>query len=408
MTAGAQRPGDRSEEPGTADRFPFAADRLTEPPAEFRRLRETDPVARVLLPTGYRAWLVTRYDDVRTVLADPRLSRAATTRPDTPRLGPARPEPDSLMAMDPPDHTRLRRLLVPAFSSRRIERLRPRVAGTVGELLDGMAQAGPPADLVRHLSMPLPIITICELLGVPPEDRDSFRDWTDAALTLRPGAVDAVTQARQRLAGYLGRLVEHKAQQPADDVLSSLVSARDDDRLSSAELVSVAGTLITAGYHTVAHSLANSVLALLRHPDQLDPLRGGSELPAPVVEELLRWTPGPVSGGTIRIATEDVRIGSTVVRSGEAVIPSTASANRDAAVFPDPDALLLGRTDNRHVAFGPGIHHCLGAALARLELQVAIGELLRRFPGLRLAVPEEELVWGGGMIRGVSSLPVAW
>jgi cytochrome P450 len=388
-------------------RFPFEHPRLFDPPPEWRQLRGGCPVARAQLPTGDRAWLVTRYEDVRAVLNDPRLSRAAATRPDAPRLGPARPEPDSIMAMDPPDHTRLRRLLAPAFTGRQAELLRPRITRTTERLLDGMAEIGPPVDLVEHLARPLPIITICELLGVPDGDRESFKEWTDAALTLAPHAVGTVTGARQRLADYLRHLIAEKQQTPGDDLLGTLIAARDGDRLRPAELVTVAATLITAGYHTVANSLSNSVLALLRHPGQLDPLRG-VEFPAAAVEELLRWTPGPVSGGTIRIATEELKIGSTVVRPGEAVIPSTASANRDADMFPGPDVLDLGRTENRHIAFGHGIHRCLGAPLARVELQVAFGALLRRFPGLRLAVAEEELTWGAGMIRGLSSLPVAW
>ncbi|MET9913774.1 cytochrome P450 [Streptomyces sp. NPDC006476] len=391
-------------------RFPFETSRLFDPPAEWRLLRESCPVARADLPTGDRAWLVTRYEDVRAVLNDPRLSRAATTRPDAPRLGPARPEPDSIMAMDPPDHTRLRRLLAPAFTGRQAERLRPRIARTAERLLDDMAEIGPPVDLVEHLARPLPIITICELLGVPDEDRESFKEWTDAALTLAPHAAGAVTGARERLADYLRHLIaekQEKQQTPGDDLLGTLIAARDEDRLRPAELVTVAATLITAGYHTVANSLANSVLALLRHPGQLDPLRGGP-FPAEAVEELLRWTPGPVSGGTIRIATQEVKIGATVVRPGEAVIPSTASANRDAGAFEDPDVLDLGRPENRHIAFGHGIHRCLGAPLARVELQVALDALVRRFPALRLAVAERELSWGTGMIRGVNALPVAW
>ncbi|MER6121620.1 cytochrome P450 [Streptomyces sp. NPDC001795] len=394
--------------PGDNLRFPFEHSRLFAPPPEWQRLREGCPVARAELPTGDRAWLVTRYEDVRAVLNDTRLSRAATTRPDAPRLGPARPEPDSIMAMDPPDHTRLRRLLAPAFTGRQAELLRPRIVRTAERLLDDMAEIGPPVDLVEHLARPLPIITICELLGVPERDRESFKEWTDAALTLAPHAAGTVTGARQRLADYLRHLIAEKQQAPGDDLLGTLIAARDEDRLRPAELVTVAATLLTAGYHTVANSLANSVLALLRHPEQLDPLRGAKGFPAAAVEELLRWTPGPVSGGTIRIATEELKIGSTVVRPGEAVIPSTASANRDAAAFPDPDALDLTRAGNRHIAFGHGIHRCLGAQLARVELQVAFGALLRRFPGLRLAVAEEELTWGTGMIRGVSALPVAW
>ncbi|CAM5680502.1 cytochrome P450 hydroxylase [Streptomyces avidinii] len=389
-------------------RFPFQLSQLFTPPPEFQQLRETCPVARVELPTGDWAWIATQYEDVRAVLNDARLSRAAATRPGAPRLGPASPEPDSIMAMDPPDHTRLRRLLASVFTGRQAERMRAGIVRTTEELLDVMEESGQPADLVPLLARPLPITVICDLLGVPDADREAFRDWTDAALTLAPSAAGAVTDARTRLAEYLAELVEAKRRGPGEDLLSTLVEAQAQEKLSQNELIAAAATLITAGYHTVANSFANSVVALLRHPEQLDPLRGAEQFPPAAVEELLRWTPGPVSGGTIRIATEEVKVGSVLVKPGEAVIPSTASANRDGAVFPGADELDLTRPENRHIAFGHGIHRCLGAPLARIELQVAFGALLRRFPGLRLAVAEEELVWGGGMIRGVSSLPVAW
>ncbi|MFD9307560.1 cytochrome P450 [Streptomyces sp. NPDC060048] len=389
-------------------RFPFQLSQLFTPPPEFRELRESCPVARVDLPTGDWAWLATQYEDVRAVLNDARLSRAATTRPGAPRLGPASPEPDSIMAMDPPDHTRLRRLLASVFTGRQAERMREGIVRTTEELLDVIEESGKPADLVPMLARPLPITVICDLLGVPEADREAFRDWTDAALTLAPSAAGAVTDARTQLAEYLAALVEDKRRTPGGDLLSGLIEAQAQERLSQGELIAVAATLITAGYHTVANSFANSVVALLRHPEQLDPLRGADRFPLAAVEELLRWTPGPVSGGTIRIATEEVKIGSVIVKPGEAVIPSTASANRDSAVFPAADELDLTRPENRHIAFGHGIHRCLGAPLARVELQVAFGALLRRFPELRLAVPEEELVWGGGMIRGVASLPVTW
>lgn len=401
-------PDTASDDLCDAVRFPFEHGQLFDPPPEWQRLRERCTVSRAELPSGDRAWLVTRYEDVRAVLNDPRLSRAAATRPDAPRLGPARPEPDSIMAMDPPDHTRLRRLLAPAFTGRQAERLRPGIARTTERLLDVMAETGPPVDLVEHLARPLPVITICELLGVPDEDRESFKEWTDAALTLAPHAAGTVTGARQRLADYLRHLIAEKQHDPGDDVLGTLIAARDEDRLRPAELVTVAATLITAGYHTVANSLANSVLALLRHPAQLEPLRGAAEFPATAVEELLRWTPGTVSGGTIRIATQEMKVGSTLIGPGEAVIHSTTSANRDPDAFPDPEVLDLTRTGNRHIAFGHGIHRCLGAPLARVELQVAFGALLRRFPTLRLAAEEHQLTWGTGMLRGVTALPVAW
>ena len=389
--------------------FPFAATTLFDPPPEFGMLRAADPVAEVLLPSGDRAWLVTRYEDVRQLLSDPRFSRAAATRPGSPRLGPARPEPSSMMAMDPPDHTRLRKLVTPAFTRGRLERLRPRVQQVTDGLLDAMADAGPPADLVPLLARPLPIIVICEILGVPVRDRESFQQWTDTALTLAPDAATEVNVARGKLTVYLARLVDYKRGNPGDDLLSTLTAvAEDGDRLSEDELVSLAGTLITAGYHTVANTFTNAVLGLLRHPEQLARLRAQPELLANAVEELLRWTPGSVSGGTLRIATEDVELGGRLIRSGEAVLPSTTSGNRDAEAFPDPDLLDLARTGNRHIAFGPGIHHCLGAPLARIELQLALGGLLTRFPGFRLDIDPARLVWGTGMIRGLTALPVAW
>ncbi|GLZ36304.1 cytochrome P450 [Lentzea sp. NBRC 105346] len=373
-------------------RFPFLPDVLLEPPAEFAMLREQAPVARVSLPTGDSAWLVTRLPAVRQVLADPRLSRALTTVDGAPRLGPARPEPYSIMAMDPPDHTRLRRLVAPAFSSGRISRLREGITSVTASLLDAFVS---PADVVAGLAQPLPMAVICSMLGVPVADQAQFREWTDTSLGLGIGQLEEVVGAREKLHDYLTDLVASKG---------SLLPVE----ATPAEHVALGATLITAGYHTVSATIGNATLALLRHPAQMSLLRNDLSLLPQAVDELLRYAPGPVSGGTMRIAMEDLEIDGVLVRAGEAVIPSTSSANRDAAVFTDPDRLDLARSHNPHVAFGPGIHHCLGSHLARVQLQVAFGGLVSRFPGLRLACDVSELRWTNGMIRGLVSLPVQW
>ncbi|HJP80282.1 MAG TPA: cytochrome P450 [Pseudonocardiaceae bacterium] len=386
--------------------FPFHSQTLFEPPGEFATLRDQGGLARVRLPTGDLAWLATRYEDVREVLASPALSRAAATAPGAPRLGPVPPETRSLAAMDAPEHTRLRRLVVPAFSAGRIERLRPRIQQLVDGLLDAVIEQGPPADLVTALGKPLPMMVICELLGVPACDQDYFTDLAERSLRIGPGATEDVRDARELLHGYFAELIETRRFKPAEDLVSQLVS---QSGISDSELATFCSTVLTAGYRPVSNVLTGSVVALLRHPVELDRLLAEASRLRSAVDELLRYVPGPVSGGTIRVATEDVVIGGTLVRAGEAVLPSTTSANRDEDVFADPDRLDVSRVDNPHVTFGPGIHHCLGAALARTELTVVLGTLLRRLPGLAFAVPASELAWTNGtMIRALTALPVTW
>lgn len=381
--------------------FPFAPTVLGEPPAEFAQLRDHIELRKVLLPTGDTAWLATRYADVRQVLTDARLSRAAATTPAAPRLGPMRPNPKSLMAMDPPDHTRLRRTLAPMFSRASSEQQRGRIVALVDTLLTALSDAGAPAELAAGLSRPLALTVICDLLGVPEADRGEFADWTDRALSLRPEAGADVAAARRALRDYLSALA---AGGTHDGLMGTLTES-----LQGEELSEVAATILTAGYHTVSTAITNSALVLLRHPEQLAALRADRTLLPAAVEELLRYTPGPVSGGTIRVATEDLYIGDTLVRAGEAVIPATISANRDGTVFAQPDRLDLGRKPNGHIAFGAGLHHCLGMHLARIELGAAIGGLLERFPDLRLAVPATELSWRvEAMIGGVDRLPIEW
>ncbi|MGC4994537.1 cytochrome P450 [Nocardia salmonicida] len=383
--------------------FPFVPRLIGEPPPEFARFRAVGGLTNVVLPSGDVAWLATRYADVRQVLTDPRMSRAAATSPDAPRLGPLHPNPQSMMAMDPPSHTRLRRFLTPLFTRTRCESYRASVHNLVNRLLSNMAAAGSPGELNRGLSRPLALTVICDVIGVPESDRGDFVHQVDRALSLWPSAGSEVQQARHSLRDYLNALVAHPSS------ASGGLVAELADMVGGEELTEVLATVLAAGYHTVSTAITNSTLVLLRHPDQLDVLRSNPDLLPAAVEELLRYAPGPVSGGTIRVATEDLIIGTTRVHAGEAVIPATTSANRDRLIFPDGNHLDLGRRANPHIAFGAGVHHCLGMHLARIELAAAIGGLIDHFPHLRLAVAPERLVWRvDAIIGGVEELPIAW
>ncbi|MEC3952028.1 cytochrome P450 [Nocardia sp. CDC153] len=382
--------------------FPFLPTTVGEPPVEFARLR-AEPMTRVVLPTGDVAWLATRYDDVLTVLTDPRLSRAATTEPDAPRLGPMRPNPRSLMAMDPPRHTDLRLLVAPMFTKPRIESMRARIESAVDELLDLLDAVDRRAELNAGLSRPLAMTVICDLLGVPVDDRADFERWTEQSLSVRPDAGAAVQHARTALRDYLTRL----ASTPTDDGEGLFATLSDTVPVDDA--VELAATLLTAGYHTVWTAITNSIVVLFRHPGELDALRRDRSLLPAAVEELLRYAPGPVSGGTIRVATADLEIGGVRVRAGEAVIPATTSANRDRATFDAADRVRFDRHPNPHIAFGAGAHRCLGRHLARLELQAALGGLLERFPALRPAIAVDNLTWRvEAMMGSVTELPVTW
>ena len=380
-----------------------------EPAPVFARLRPDCPVAKVALPTGDMAWLATRYADNRAVLADPRFSRAAAARPGAPRARAIPLETRSMMTMDPPDHTRLRRLVARAFTSRRVAAMRPAIQSTVDILMDRMVAAGPPADLISGLAQPLPLAVICELLGVPEHERDRFGDWSSAYLSTTGRPAEQIEAAGASLRAYLASLVAGKRRDPGADLLSGLVSARDSDQLDDAEMITLGVTLLVAGYETVVSHLAGFMVALLRHPDQLAQLRHRPELITAAVEELLRYTPVAATGGTIRVALSDVELGGQLVRAGEAVLPALTSANRDPAAFDQPDRLDLTRSPNPHLAFGHGIHRCLGAELARVQLRSALAALAARLPGLCLAVPVDELDWDAGrMLRCPRTLPVNW
>ncbi|MFI6448794.1 cytochrome P450 [Kitasatospora sp. NPDC050543] len=396
-----------TEHPATP--FPFPTAEPWHPATEFDDLRAIDGLHRVALPTGDPAWIATRYEDNRRLLSDPRFSRAAAARAGAPRARRAALEARSLTTMDPPEHTRLRRIAMRAFSTGRINGLRPRIQQTTDRLLDALAAAGRGADLVATVARPLPVTVICELLGVPVADQEQFGAWSRVYLSVTANSAEEIEGAAASLKGYLAQLIQEKRRQPGDDLLSDLANAAQEERLDEDELVTFGVTLLVAGVETVAHSISGGVLALLRHPEQWELLRERPELIEGSVDELVRYTPAAVSGGTVRVALEDVELGGTLVRAGEAVLPAVISADRDSTVFTDPDRLNVTRSPNPHIGFGHGPHRCLGAQLARAELAIAVGSLVARFPGLRLDVAVEDLEWDlRTMQRGPRALPVRW
>jgi cytochrome P450 len=384
---------------------------LADPHPVLAELRESGPVHRLEGATGLPIWMVTRYDDVLAALSDPRLSNDphhASALTDVLR-GDFLSR--SMIGTDPPQHTRLRRLVSKAFTARRVEGLRPRVQEITDALLDRITPRGS-ADLVADFGLPLPITVIGELLGVPETDRDRFREWTDEMLDrpFDPGSdLPLVTAARERMHGYLADLVAAKRARPADDLLTDLVEATDEgERLDTQELLAMTFLLLIAGYVTTVSLIGNGTLALLRHPEQLDRLRADLSLVPQAVEELLRFD-GPVNPGLTRFALEDLEIGGVRIPRGEMVLLAIAAADRDPRRYPDPDRLDVGAVDPGHLAFGHGMHYCLGAPLARLEGQIAFTAMLTRLPGLALAAREDELRWtGGGVLRSLRELPVTF
>ncbi|WP_328860203.1 cytochrome P450 family protein [Streptomyces sp. NBC_00306] len=386
-----------------------ASELLTDPYAVYARLRETAPVQRITGPDGSPAWIVTRYEDVRQALADPRLSLDKRhALPGSYRGFALPPALDAnLLTMDPPDHTRIRRFVTQAFTARRIEELRTPVRRIADELLDAVAPHGR-ADLVAAYAAPLPIAVICELLGVPPHSRRDFRDWTDALVAPDPAQPGRAKQAIGSMLGFFHELLAHKRAEPADDLLSALIAVREEgeDRLSEDELTSLAFLILFAGYENTVQLIGNATLALLRHPDELAALRADPTRIGSAVEELARYD-GPALLAIRRFPVEDVTIGGVTVPAGETVLLSLASADRDSARFPEPDRLDLSRDTAGHLALGHGIHYCLGAPLARLETGVALGALLERFPRLALDTAESELRRRpSARARGLIALPV--
>ncbi|MEV4643777.1 cytochrome P450 [Saccharopolyspora sp. NPDC049357] len=390
--------------------YPFNVAETLDLDPIYARLREQEPLSRVKLPYGEEAWLATRYEDVKVVLGDPRFSRAETMERDEPRLRP-RQQVGGILSMDPPDHTRLRRLVAKAFTQRRVEKLRPRTQDIADDLVSSMIERGGPVDLVEGFALPLPITVICELLGVPVEDRADFRVWSDAFLSTNKLTAEQVTDYTDRMMDYIAGLIAQRRAEPADDLITGLIAARDEhDKLSEDEMVLLAAGILVAGHETTASQIPNFHYVLLTHPEQLRRLRADLDLIPSAVEELLRFVPLGVGAGFARYATEDVELGGVLVRAGEPVLSSVGSANRDDAVFDDPETLDLARAEASHVGFGHGPHHCLGAQLARMELQVALRTLLTRLPGLEFPnSPEQDVTWKSGLlVRGPQRMLVSW
>lgn len=388
----------------------FGADFTADPYPYYARLRDAGPVHEVITPDGDRMWLVVGHAEARTALTDPRLAKSPVT------VGLQLPYGDvvgqHLLNVDPPDHTRLRKLVAREFTGRRVEALRPRIQQITDELIDAMLPAGH-ADLVDALAFPLPVIVICELLGVPSADRDRFRRWSNEIVV--PTSAENAISAVHELVVYLDELIEDKrCTRPADDLISALLRSRaeDGDRLSAVELRAMAYLLLIAGHETTVNLVSNGVRALLDHPGQLAALRADFDLTDGAVEEMLRYE-GPVENATLRFTREPVPYGDVVVPQGEAVLVGLAAADRDPARFPDPDRFDIRRTTTGgqgrgHLAFGHGIHYCLGAPLARLEGAIAVRTLLERCPSLALDLRERPVWLPGLLMRGVRRLPVRW
>ncbi|MEU6572746.1 cytochrome P450 [Streptomyces sp. NPDC046805] len=391
------------------DLVAMGEDFVRDPYPVYAALRERGPVHKVRIPEGAEAWLVVGYEAGRAALADPRLSKqwknASPSLPiGNPGTGP------HMLNSDPPDHERLRKLVVREFTPRRIDQLAPRVRQITDELLDAMvALPEGRADLVEALSFPLPISVICELLGVPMLDRDAFRTWTATILSDPDPAVRVA--ATGEVSSYLTDLLRRKRLAPGQDLMSALIRTTDEDgdRLSADELLGTAWLLLVAGHETTVNLISNGVLALLTHPDQLAALRADMTLIDNAVEEMLRYE-GPLETPTFRFTTEPVEIGNTVIPGdGELVLVALADANHDSARFPDPGRFDIRRQAGGHVAFGHGIHYCLGAPLARMETRIAIRALLERCPDLTLDAHPAALTWRHGMLlRGPHRLPVRW
>jgi cytochrome P450 len=386
-----------------------------DPPAQYSWLRENRPVSRVITRAGSPAWLVTRYDDVRAVLSDPRVS-ADLTKPGFPDvIAPLPRELGSFLRMDPPDHTVYRRLLSKNFMIKRVEALRPAIQDLVDRTIDAMlASPDRRADFVRAVALPVPSTVLSWVLGVPEQDREFFNLTTERAFDsgdgTDPDKLAGAVQALQALLGYIDGLVSEReaAQDPGEDILGQLVAACRVGTIPRNQVISAGVLLTTAGHDTTASMTALGTLTLLQHPDQLDELRRNPELIPDAIEELLRYLT-IVHLVVVRVATEDIEIGGSIIPAGEGIIPLNLSANRDDAHFPDPDRFDIHRKARDHFAFGFGMHQCIGQPLARVELHVIFETLLRRVPTLRLAEPIEQVpfkTWS--VINGVFQLPVGW
>ncbi|KND26282.1 cytochrome P450 [Streptomyces acidiscabies] len=380
-----------------------------DPDETYTRLRAAEPVSRVRCPAGMDAWLVTRYEDIRAVLADPRLSsRAAGSDHMLPSYAGHDPLPGFMIQLDGEEHARLRRLLMGEFTVRRVEALRPYIQRIADEHADAML-AGTGADLVRDFALPIPSQVICEMLGVPYQDHTAFQHDSQILTSFEAdGATRAA--ATRRLEDHLGELIEKRLAVPQGDMLSRLIARAEaaGRPLTVPELSTLAVLTLVAGHETTANMITLGMAVLLEDPERLAALRAAPETIGPAVKELLRHLT-VIQFGLVRYATEDVTVGGVEVRAGEWVVAALPSGNRDESVFPDPDTLDLGRRARTNLAFGFGPHQCIGQQLAEVELQVALTTLLRRLPGLRLARPLEQADFKlNDIVHGLRTMPVVW
>lgn len=389
--------------------YPFA-DFTAELSAELGQLVEQEPVSRVRLPSGDEAWLVTGYREVCQVLTDPRITRMVSR--DGPRIGVSSMSPDApkrSLFMDGPPHASLRRLASRAFTARRIEEIRPRVQQIADELVDAMIAAGSPADVVAGFAQPLPMRVISEVMGVPPEDRGKFSAWSDAVLSVTAHTPEQVRESMIALAGYLHGAAAAKRKEPGDDLLSQWVATQEqDEALTDGEIVDLAVSVLIAGHETTVNAIGTGLYVLFRNPGQLQGLLADPARLDSTIEETLRY--GMASNlFRLMVTLEDVEVGNVRIPAGDAVMPLPFAANFDQRCFADPLRFDPDRPANQHLTFGIGAHFCLGAALARMELQVAFTTLLGRLPGLCPAQDLDELQWRTGLaVGGLKAMPVAW
>ncbi|WP_275559136.1 cytochrome P450 [Streptomyces sp. 5-6(2022)] len=380
-----------------------------DPPPLFSELRERSPLTRVFLRDGLSPWLVTRWEDARAVLGSPVFS-VDPSHPEAPNLraGQEQRPRGFFLTHDAPVHTMMRRTLTREFMVKRVDALRPAITRLTDELLTVMSGLSGPVDLVEHFSLPLPSLVICELLGVPYEDHAFFQEQSKT-LVDRTATADETSLAFANLADFLLGLVQAKRLTPGDDVLTRLTVQADEEIITDQDVADLGALLLIAGHETTANMIALSTVTLLQHPQQIPRLFGGPDQVAVAVEELLRYLT-IVHFGLRRTALEDVTVGDVTIRAGEGVIISINVANRDPKSFTDPDDLDLARANaRRHIAFGYGVHQCLGQPLARAELQIVLPELFRRLPGLKLAVPEKGIAFKQTTaVYGVDELPVTW
>jgi cytochrome P450 len=392
--------------------FPMPRSCPFDPPPALREMRHEQPIAKVKLWNGQEAWLVTRYDDVRTLLSDPRVS-ADSNHPNFPGqsagMALMRTKYRTFMSMDPPEHGQYRRMLTAEFTMKRIEQWRPRMQAIVDERIDAILAKGPPSELVEDLILALPTVLICDFLGIPYEDQEFFQSRASIIASSKTSAEQAIAVSKELCDDYIGDLIDRKNSDPQDDLLSRVVVARyQTDQISRKDLISMVRLLLVAGHETSANTMGMGVLAFLEHPEQLKALQDEPALLNNAVEEVLRYVDVPHSGRR-RTATADIEIGDVLIRAGDGIIAHEPSANRDTLMFADADRFDIRRNSSGHIAFGFGVHQCLGQPMARAELQTVFETLFRRIPNLKLAVPFSELRFKDEMfVYGVEKLPVTW